>query len=64
MCGDDVATGGAGVYKNGGPTNVDNPKDLSGICDRTPADVRGIKKTISATMSGVSAADHRSSGIQ
>ena len=42
---------GAGVYKNGGPTNVDHPKDLSGICDRTAADVRGVKKTISASRS-------------
>ena len=36
------------MYKNGGPTNVDGPKDLSGICDRSDADVRGIKKSISA----------------
>jgi hypothetical protein len=49
---------GAGVYKNGGPTNVDIPKDLSGICDRTAADVRGVKKTISANL------DRRGSGAQ
>jgi hypothetical protein len=33
-----------GVYANGGPTNVDGAKDLSGLCDRTDSDVRGIKK--------------------
>lgn len=33
-----------GVYKNGGPTNVDGAKDLSGITDRSPADRRGVKK--------------------
>jgi hypothetical protein len=43
-----AAHASAGVYKNGGPTNVDGPKDLSGICDRSDADVRGIKKSISA----------------
>ena len=57
-------TNDAGVYKNGGPTNVDNPKDLSGICDRTAADVRGVKKTISATTSGLTAAERRPSGVQ
>ena len=40
------------MCRNGGPTNVDNPKDLSGICDRSEADVRGIKKTISAKPDG------------
>jgi hypothetical protein len=35
--------GPAGVYKNGGPTNVDGAKDLSGITDRSEADVRGVK---------------------
>jgi hypothetical protein len=35
-----------GVYAQGGPTNVDkgNVKDISGLCDRTGADVRGVKK--------------------
>lgn len=36
---------GIGVYKNGGPTNVDNgTSDLSNITDRSAADVRGVKK--------------------
>ncbi|KAL4855376.1 Tubulin polymerization-promoting protein family member 2 [Chlorella vulgaris] len=30
--------------KNGGPTNVDGQKDLRSLCDRTPADARGISK--------------------
>ncbi|BDA43246.1 probable tubulin polymerization-promoting protein at N-terminal half [Coccomyxa sp. Obi] len=33
-----------GVYAKGGPTNVDGNGDLSGLCDRTPADARGVKK--------------------
>jgi hypothetical protein len=37
-----------GVYAKGGPTNVDSGNgqisDISQICDRTSADVRGIKK--------------------
>ena len=33
-----------GVYANGGPTNVDGNGDLSELCDRTPADARGVKK--------------------
>jgi len=35
-----------GVYANGGPTNVDkdNISDISQTCDRSDADVRGIKK--------------------
>ena len=32
-----------GVYANGGPTNVDGPSDLSELCDRSPADNRGVK---------------------
>ncbi|CAK0780932.1 hypothetical protein CVIRNUC_005226 [Coccomyxa viridis] len=32
-----------GVYANGGPTNVDGTGDLSELCDRTPADNRGVK---------------------
>ncbi len=32
-----------GVYANGGPTNVDGSGDLSELCDRTPADARGVK---------------------
>eukprot|EP00887_Chlorella_sp_A99_P001157 scaffold14.g1157.t1 len=32
-----------GVHAHGGPSTVDGPKDLSGLCDRTPADVRGTK---------------------
>lgn len=31
-----------GVYARGGPTNVDGNKDLSSLCDRTPADNRGV----------------------
>lgn len=35
-----------GVYAQGGPTNVDaqNVHDIKNICDRTGADVRGVKK--------------------
>lgn len=37
-----------GVYANGGPTNVDTKNgkisDISQLCDRTGADVRGVKK--------------------
>ncbi len=37
-----------GVYANGGPSNVDvksgNISDISQICDRTSANVRGVKK--------------------
>eukprot|EP01003_Olkasia_polycarbonata_P004421 NODE_352_length_965_cov_102.730349_g306_i0.p1 GENE.NODE_352_length_965_cov_102.730349_g306_i0~~NODE_352_length_965_cov_102.730349_g306_i0.p1 ORF type:complete len:153 (-),score=29.51 NODE_352_length_965_cov_102.730349_g306_i0:455-913(-) len=34
-----------GVYKHGGPSTVDTgTSDLSNICDRTDADVRGVKK--------------------
>lgn len=37
-----------GVYAKGGPTNVDvgkgNISDISQLCDRTKADVRGVKK--------------------
>ncbi len=37
-----------GVYANGGPTNVDTKSghvsDISQLCDRTNADVRGVKK--------------------
>jgi len=35
-----------GVYAKGGPTNVDKDKitSISQTCDRTDADVRGIKK--------------------
>ncbi|GFR48382.1 hypothetical protein Agub_g10274 [Astrephomene gubernaculifera] len=34
-----------GVYKNGGPTNVDKRAagGLAGLCDRSPADNRGVK---------------------
>ncbi|KXZ49475.1 hypothetical protein GPECTOR_21g701 [Gonium pectorale] len=34
-----------GVYKNGGPTNVDKARagGLAGLCDRSPADARGVK---------------------
>ncbi|KAG2439705.1 hypothetical protein HYH02_010584 [Chlamydomonas schloesseri] len=38
-----------GVYKNGGPTNVDKSPTkaggLAGLLDRSPADVRGVKYT-------------------
>jgi len=35
-----------GVYANGGPSSVDKGKisDISQTCDRTAADVRGVKK--------------------
>eukprot|EP00884_Botryococcus_braunii_P021327 jgi/Botrbrau1/7879/Bobra.9_2s0053.2 len=33
-----------GVYARGGPTNVEPSKDLSAILDRSPADMRGVKK--------------------
>lgn len=33
-----------GVYAKGGPTNIDmDPTNLAGLCDRSAADVRGIK---------------------
>jgi len=32
-----------GVYKQGGPTNVDNTITLSSLADRTPSDARGRK---------------------
>lgn len=33
-----------GVYAKGGPTNVDmDPSSLASVCDRTPADARGVK---------------------
>lgn len=31
-----------GVYANGGPTNVDGKGDLSELCDRSDANVRGV----------------------
>ena len=31
-----------GVYANGGPTNVDGKGDLSELCDRSSANVRGV----------------------
>jgi p25-alpha len=31
-----------GVYSRGGPTNIDRPKDLSGITNRKPANNRGV----------------------
>jgi p25-alpha. len=34
-----------GVYARGGPSTVDYGKDLSELCDRSPADIRGIKKS-------------------
>lgn len=33
-----------GVYAKGGPTNVDGKISLSNLCDRSAADVRGVKK--------------------
>ncbi|KAK9845950.1 hypothetical protein WJX81_006732 [Elliptochloris bilobata] len=33
-----------GVYAKGGPTNVEASGQLSDLLDRSPADVRGIKK--------------------
>ena len=36
-----------GVHAHGGPTTVDKDREgaqtLSGLCDRSPADVRGVK---------------------
>ena len=34
-----------GVYARGGPTNVDGDRDLKQLCDRTPADARGVSST-------------------
>jgi p25-alpha len=34
-----------GVYAKGGPTNVDGVKDISQLCDRSAADVRGMTAT-------------------
>lgn len=34
-----------GVHKNGGLTTVDGNKDLKSLCDRTPADNRGVSST-------------------
>ena len=34
-----------GVHKAGGPTTVDGRKDLRELCDRAPADVRGVSGT-------------------
>lgn len=31
-----------GVYAKGGPTNVDGKGDLSELCDRSDANVRGV----------------------
>ena len=31
-----------GVYANGGPTNVNGKADLSELCDRSDANVRGV----------------------
>ena len=31
-----------GVYAQGGPTNVDGKGDLSELCDRSDANVRGV----------------------
>lgn len=32
------------MYAKGGPTNVDmDPANLAGLCDRSSADVRGVK---------------------
>ena len=33
-----------GVHAKGGPTTVDAGKGLVDLCDRTAADVRGVKK--------------------
>jgi hypothetical protein len=34
-----------GVYAKGGPTNVDGAQDISQLCDRSPANVRGMTTT-------------------
>lgn len=34
-----------GVYAKGGPTNVDSSQDISQLCDRLPANVRGMTTT-------------------
>lgn len=34
-----------GVHKAGGPTTVDGRKELRELCDRAPADVRGVSGT-------------------
>ncbi|KAK9908613.1 hypothetical protein WJX75_000439 [Coccomyxa subellipsoidea] len=41
-----------GVYKKGGPSTVEPSKDLSALLDRSPADVRGIKKSVIAQQGG------------
>ena len=40
----DDKSGWTGTAKNGGPTTNDGTKDLKGLCDRTPADARGVSK--------------------
>ncbi len=34
-----------GVHARGGPTTVDGNKDLKSLCDRTPADNRGVSSS-------------------
>ncbi|KAF6263262.1 putative p25-alpha family protein [Scenedesmus sp. NREL 46B-D3] len=47
-----------GVYACGGPTNVDmDPKNLAGICDRSSADVRGVKTSAPAAANRHSTGD-------
>ncbi len=41
---DDTSTY-TGVYARGGPTCVDGDKDLKSLCDRTPANNRGVSST-------------------
>ncbi|EIE25016.1 p25-alpha-domain-containing protein [Coccomyxa subellipsoidea C-169] len=41
-----------GVYKKGGPSTVEPSKDLSALLDRSPADIRGIKKSVIAQQGG------------
>lgn len=37
-----------GVYKKGGPSTVEPSRELSSLLDRSPADVRGIKRSVLA----------------
>lgn len=57
-----------GVYAKGGPTNVDSdPSSLASVCDRSPADARGVKVASAAgsrraTAEQLIAAARRSTG--
>ena len=48
-----------GVYKKGGPTNVEPGRQLSDLLDRSPADVRGIKRSTLAAQVSAPLSIHR-----